>query len=101
MVCTRGPLILRVTTPYADDELSLVDGDSLLLHVFSTEKLDFSGFSTTPCNVFGRGLLHALLRRNVVPLIFFADNAHLCIPSSIPSTLLLHASLLDEYQLSI
>lgn len=74
---------------YAGDELFLVDGDSLLLHVFSDEKLDFfPGFQLLHATYMVEVFLHALLRRKCrFHVVFFADNARLCIPPSAPSTL--------------
>lgn len=74
---------------YAGDELFIIDGDSLLLHVFSDEKLDFSpGFQLLHAAYMVEAFLHALLRRKChFHIAFFADNSHLCTPPDAPRIL--------------
>ncbi|RJE24608.1 DEAD DEAH box helicase [Aspergillus sclerotialis] len=74
---------------YAGDERFILDGDSLLLHVFSDEKLDFyPGFQLLHATYMVEAFLHSLLRRKCnFHVAFFSNNAHLCIPQSAPNTL--------------
>ncbi|EPS30640.1 hypothetical protein PDE_05592 [Penicillium oxalicum 114-2] len=67
---------------YAGDELFIIDGDSLLLHVFSDSKLDFSpGFQILHAIYLIETFLHKLQRRRCVfHIAFSAENANLCIP---------------------
>ncbi|KAL1630616.1 hypothetical protein SLS54_000487 [Diplodia seriata] len=67
---------------YAGSEPFLVDGDSLLLHCFSDELLDFTdGFQMLHAVWLVEHFLHNLQRRNCnFDLAFFDDRDHLCIP---------------------
>lgn len=72
---------------YAGNELFLVDGDSLLLHCFSDEHLDFeSGFqllhATWTVEHFLRNLTS---RRANFHVVFFDQHRELCIPSFAPT----------------
>lgn len=69
---------------YAGNELFLVDGDSLLLHCFGDEHLDFEdGFqllhATWTVEHFLRNLIS---RRANFHIVFFDQHRELCIPSS-------------------
>lgn len=61
----------------------------MLLHIFSDEKLDFyPGFQLLHAIYMVEALLHSLLRRKCnFHVAFFSNNAHLCIPQGVPSTL--------------
>ncbi|KAB2572793.1 putative helicase [Lasiodiplodia theobromae] len=68
---------------YAGSEPFLVEGDSLLLHCFSDELLDFEdGFQMLHAVWLVEDFLQNLHRRNCnFHLAFFDDREHLCIPS--------------------
>ncbi|GME50787.1 Helicase [Neofusicoccum parvum] len=68
---------------YAGSEPFLVDGDSLLLHCFSDDKLDFQdGFQMLHAVWLVERFLDGLRRRNCVfHLAFFDDHAPHCVPS--------------------
>lgn len=81
---------------YAGDGLFIFDGDSLLLHIFSDEKLDFSpGFQLLYATYMVEAFLHALLRRKChFRIAFFADNTNsayrlILLASSVQGTCLL------------
>jgi hypothetical protein len=68
---------------YAGNELFLVDGDSLLLHCFSDEHLDFeSGFQLLHATWTVENFLRNLIsRRANFHVVFFDQHRELCIPS--------------------
>ncbi|KAF7715746.1 Uncharacterized protein PECH_006191 [Penicillium ucsense] len=67
---------------YAGDELFIIDGDSLLLQVFSDKKLDFSpGFQILHATYLVENFLQKLQKRSCVfKIAFSADNDNLCVP---------------------
>ncbi|KIW83228.1 hypothetical protein Z517_02473 [Fonsecaea pedrosoi CBS 271.37] len=74
---------------YAGDELFIIEGDSLLLHSFSDDKLDFSpGLQLLHATYIVENFLRALLQRKCkFNLVFFNKHAHLCIPRNTPAHL--------------
>jgi hypothetical protein len=71
---------------YVGNELFLVDGNSLLLHCFSDEKLDFDqGFQLLHATWAVEHFLHALVsRRCHFHIVFFDEYRHLCVPPFAP-----------------
>ncbi|KAI9827474.1 MAG: hypothetical protein M1832_004824 [Thelocarpon impressellum] len=76
------PRSLDLVGDYAGQELFLVEGDSLLLECFSTEKLDFRyGFQLLHAVYAVENFLLNLVRRKCnFHIAFFEDNKHLCVP---------------------
>lgn len=72
---------------YSGNELFLVDGDSLLLHCFSDEHLDFeAGFQLLHATWTVENFLRNLIsRRANFHVVFFDQHRELCIPSFAPS----------------
>jgi len=71
---------------YAGDELFVIEGDSLLLHSFSDEKLDFSpGFQLLHAAYTVENFLRALLQRKCnFRVVFFSKHVHMCVPQNTP-----------------
>lgn len=67
---------------YSGDELFILEGDSLLLHIFSSDKLDFNpGFQLLHATYMVESFLRALRRRKChFQIIFFEENSSLCVP---------------------
>ncbi|KAI1973257.1 hypothetical protein LOZ51_005071 [Ophidiomyces ophidiicola] len=74
---------------YAGDDLFIIEGDSLLLHAFCDEQLDFSpGLQILHATYIVEAFLNRLRqRRCVFQIIFFTDHAHLCIPNGVAEEL--------------
>ncbi|KKZ63284.1 hypothetical protein EMCG_00267 [[Emmonsia] crescens] len=74
---------------YAGDELFIIEGDSLLAHTFSDEKLDFNpGFQLLHATYMIENFLRGLHQRKCTfHIVFFEDHAHLCIPPNMPDGL--------------
>ncbi|PGH12600.1 hypothetical protein AJ80_06658 [Polytolypa hystricis UAMH7299] len=74
---------------YAGDELFIIDGDSLLAHTFSDEKLDFNpGFQLLHATYILENLLRGLHQRKCnFHIVFFEELAPLCIPHNMPDRL--------------
>lgn len=68
---------------YAGNELFLVDGDSLLLHCFSDEHIDFeNGFQQLHASWAVEHFLRNMLsRRANFHVVFFDQHRELCVPS--------------------
>ncbi|KAF2144344.1 uncharacterized protein K452DRAFT_223784 [Aplosporella prunicola CBS 121167] len=68
---------------YAGSEPFLIEGDSLLLHCFSDDKLDFAdGFQMLHAVWLVESFLYGLSKRNCnFHIAFFDDHERLCIPS--------------------
>lgn len=68
---------------FAGSDLFIVEGDSLLLECFSNKKLDFSpGFQLLHATYLVERFLKKLRQRKCVfEIVFFAQNARLCIPA--------------------
>jgi hypothetical protein len=81
---------------FAGDELFIIDGDSLLLQCFSNEKLNFDpGFQVLHATYLAEKLLQKLQQRKCVfQVVFFDQNAPLCIPLGV------HSDLHDRYLLA-
>jgi ATP-dependent RNA helicase DDX60 len=71
---------------YAGDELFIIEGDSLLLHSFSDEKLDFSpGLQLLHATYTVENFLRALLQRKCnFHVVFFSKHARMCVPQNTP-----------------
>nr|KMM70159.1 DEAD/DEAH box helicase [Coccidioides posadasii RMSCC 3488] len=67
---------------YAGDELFIIEGDSLLLHVFSDKQLDFNpGFQLLHATYILEKFLQGLHQRKCnFHLVFFKEHAQLCVP---------------------
>ena len=67
---------------YAGDELFLIEGDSLLYHVFSNDRLDFDpGMQMLHATYLVEHFLRALHQRGCkFHVVFFQNNASLCVP---------------------
>ncbi|KAK4988926.1 hypothetical protein LTR66_007187 [Elasticomyces elasticus] len=67
---------------YAGDELFLIEGDSMLLHCFSDDKLDFGdGFQMLHAAYTVEYFLHNLAKRKCnFHIAFFEQHRHLCVP---------------------
>ncbi|RAK85618.1 DEAD/DEAH box helicase [Aspergillus costaricaensis CBS 115574] len=67
---------------YAGSELFIIEGDSLLLHCFADDQLDFSnGFQLLHATYIVERLLAQLRQRNCnFHIVFFADNSEASIP---------------------
>ena len=78
-----APRTVDLVGDFAGDELFMIDGDALLLQCFSNEKLDFSpGFQVLHATYLVEKILQKLQQRKCVfEIIFFAQNAPLCIPA--------------------
>ncbi|OQU93957.1 hypothetical protein CLAIMM_00390 [Cladophialophora immunda] len=74
---------------YAGDELFIIEGDSLLLHSFSDEKIDFSpGLQLLHATYTVEKFLQALLQRKCkFSVVFFGKHARMCIPQNTPAHL--------------
>lgn len=74
---------------YAGDELFLIEGDSLLLHAFSDKSLDFNpGFQLLHATYIIENFLRSLHQRKCnFQVVFFEENAWLCIPPGTPPEL--------------
>ncbi|KIX99109.1 uncharacterized protein Z520_05570 [Fonsecaea multimorphosa CBS 102226] len=74
---------------YAGDELFIIEGDSLLLHSFSDEKIDFSpGLQLLHATYVVENFLRALHQRKCkFHVVFFSKHACMCIPQNIPGHL--------------
>lgn len=90
---------------YAGDELFLIEGDSLLAHTFSNKKLDFNpGFQLLHATYIIENFLRGIHQRKCTfHLVFFEDNAKLCIPPNIPGNLhsrylLARESIIQHFQ---
>jgi hypothetical protein len=70
---------------FVGDELFIIEGDSLLLQCFSNEKLDFNpGFQVLHATYLAEKLLQKLQQRKCFfEVVFFAENAPLCIPKGV------------------
>ena len=70
---------------YAGDEPFIIEGDSLLLHSFSDDKLDFDpGLQVLHATYILEKFLSALKQRKCnFRLVFFEENAGLCVPPGI------------------
>jgi hypothetical protein len=71
---------------FVGDELFIVEGDSILLHCFSNDKLDFSeGFQLLHATYLVEKLMQKLQQRKCVfHIVFFAQNPRCCIPATAP-----------------
>ncbi|OAP63865.1 hypothetical protein AYL99_03092 [Fonsecaea erecta] len=74
---------------YAGDEPFIIEGDSLLLHSFSDDKIDFSpGLQLLHATYIVENFLRALLQRKCkFNVVFFNNQAHMCIPQNTPAHL--------------
>jgi len=88
--------IVDLVGDFTGDELFIIEGDSLLLHCFSNEKLDFyPGFQVLHATYLIEKFLQKLQQRKCVfEIVFFAQNARLCIPAGV------HSDLHDRYLLA-
>lgn len=77
---------------YAGDELFLVEGDSMLLHAFEDDRLDFdSGFQILHAVYNVERLLSEMIRRKCnFHIVFFESNRHLV--SGNRGSLMIHCS---------
>ncbi|GAQ42956.1 hypothetical protein AtubIFM54640_007100 [Aspergillus tubingensis] len=90
---------------YAGSELFIIDGDSLLLHCFADDQLDFSnGFQLLHATYIVERLLAQLRQRNCnFHIVFFAENSMASIPphadeSSLPKYRLAREAILQHLQ---
>lgn len=74
---------------FAGDELFMIEGDSLLRECFSSKHLDFSfGFQVLHATYLVEKFLQKLQQRKCVfEIVFFAQNATICIPAGVDSDL--------------
>ncbi|KAJ5561041.1 hypothetical protein N7535_009238 [Penicillium sp. DV-2018c] len=88
--------IVDLVGDFAGDELFLIDGDSLLLECFSNKHLNFNpGFQVLHATYLAEKLLQMLQQRKCVfQVVFFEQNAPLCIPIDV------HDDLHDRYFLA-
>ncbi|CAI7648061.1 unnamed protein product [Penicillium glandicola] len=77
--------VVDLVGEFVGDELFIIEGDSLLLQCFSNEKLDFSpGFQVLHATYLAEKLLQKLQQRKCFfEVVFFAENASLCIPKGV------------------
>ncbi|OQE32624.1 hypothetical protein PENFLA_c001G10680 [Penicillium flavigenum] len=81
--------VVDLVGDFVGDELFIIEGDSLLLQCFSNEKLDFNpGFQVLHATYLAEKLLQKLQQRKCFfEVVFFAENASLCIPRGVPRDL--------------
>ncbi|CAG8903721.1 unnamed protein product [Penicillium egyptiacum] len=81
--------VVDLVGDFVGDELFIIEGDSLLLQCFSNEKLDFNpGFQVLHATYLAEKLLQKLQQRKCFfEVVFFAENASLCIPKGVPRDL--------------
>ncbi|KAL2701010.1 hypothetical protein AAEP93_007829 [Penicillium crustosum] len=77
--------VVDLVGDFVGDELFIIEGDSLLLECFSNEKLDFNpGFQVLHATYLVEKLLQKLQQRKCFfEVVFFAENASLCIPKGV------------------
>lgn len=77
--------VVDLVGDFAGDELFIIEGDSLLLECFSNDKLDFNpGFQVLHATYLVEKLLQKLQQRKCFfEVVFFAENASLCIPKGV------------------
>ncbi|OQE44432.1 hypothetical protein PENCOP_c002G06207 [Penicillium coprophilum] len=77
--------VVDLVGDFVGDELFIIEGDSLLLQCFSNEKLDFNpGFQVLHATYLAEKLLQKLQQRKCFfEVVFFAENATLCIPEGV------------------
>ncbi|KAJ5431201.1 hypothetical protein N7445_008933 [Penicillium cf. griseofulvum] len=77
--------VVDLVGDFVGDELFIIEGDSLLLQCFSNEKLDFNpGFQVLHATYLAEKLLQKLQQRKCFfEVVFFAENAPLCIPKGV------------------
>lgn len=80
-----GSRVVDLVGDFVGREIFIIDGDSLLLECFSNKKLDFyPGFQVLHATYLVERFLQKLeQRRCVFEIIFFAQNAGLCIPCGV------------------
>ncbi|KAJ6117110.1 hypothetical protein N7512_006835 [Penicillium capsulatum] len=88
--------VVDLVGDFAGDELFIIEGDSLLRECFSNKKLDFSpGFQILHATYLVEKFLQKLKQRKCVfEIVFFTQNATLCIPPQVD------AGLDDRYLLA-
>ena len=77
---------LNIAGEYAGSSPFIIDGDSLLRHVFSDARIDFStGFQLLHAAYAAEQLLENLRRRNCVfDIVFFEQHRKICTPACNP-----------------
>lgn len=77
--------VVDLVGDFAGKETFIIEGDSLLLQGFSNKKLDFrAGFQVLHATYIIEELLWKLQQRKCVfEIVFFAENARLCIPAGV------------------
>ncbi|KAJ5499011.1 Helicase C-terminal [Penicillium expansum] len=77
--------VVDLVGDFVGDELFIIEGDSLLLECFSNEKLDFNpGFQVLHATYLVEKLLQKLQQRKCFfEVVFFDENASLCIPKGV------------------
>ncbi|KAJ5927797.1 hypothetical protein N7466_006753 [Penicillium verhagenii] len=77
--------VVDLVGDFVGRELFIIDGDSLLLECFANQKLDFHpGFQLLHATYLVEKYLQKLQQRKCVfEIVFFAQNAHLCVPSGV------------------
>ncbi|KAL5335419.1 DEAD/DEAH box helicase [Aspergillus crustosus] len=80
---------LDLVGDYAGDELFIIEGDSLLLHCFSDDTLDFThGLQLLHATYLVEKFLEQVRRRKgVFHIVFFSSHAQICIPENTSETL--------------
>jgi len=80
---TRHPFRIDLVGDYAGSSSFVIDGDSLLRHVFSDTRVDFcTGFQLLHAVYVAEQFLENLRRRKCVfDVVFFEEHARICTPA--------------------